>query len=120
MRTAVVLAAGLLGWVMMLGGCTGSPYQTEKQAKALDDAYANGSISANDYFARKNELMQIRSQQDAATMQYLGTMQEQQLQRQQLQQQQGPQPLNRLGGRSGHGTITGPGWETYQFNYQDN
>lgn len=44
-------------------GCAGDPIR--RQSLILDAAYQRGEISASDYYARKNELLAIKSQKQA-------------------------------------------------------
>ena len=59
MQYSVILGSAACCVLLLMGGCvttqqTQSPYQT--QADALTAAYQRGEFSANEYFARMNDL----------------------------------------------------------------
>jgi hypothetical protein len=112
---AFLVASVAITCLLCLSGCmTTSPYQ--QQADALGQSYNAGLITANEYFARMNELqaldLQHRQNVVNACMQINAQYQQQQMQRAQQRQQ----ILNNF--RTGSGTIYGPNG-SYQYNWTE-
>ena len=122
MKTLIVI----LSLVFVLG-CS-NPYKA--QFEALQTSYQQGEISANDYFSRLNELQALDLQQRQALAQafsqagrQLGNAADKVNQPSYYPAYAPATPsvtwISRESRRRGAGTLTTPGGQSYQYNYQE-